>query len=135
MKKVIYSIFVMSVILVAGCSGNTSTNILDQTKDTVSARTVAASDESKLPTVIDFSATWCGPCKMFAPIFHESEKKYEGKVSFVTVDIDEHKALAEQFGIEAVPTIVLLDANGKEVRRLVGAPDKATFEAAIDDIL
>lgn len=80
-----------------------------------------------LPVIIDFSATWCGPCRKFAPIFHELKEEFSKDINFVTVDIDQYPELANKFGIEAVPTIVFLNSDKKEVHRITGAPDKQTM--------
>lgn len=67
-------------------------------------------------TVLDFNATWCGPCKMLAPVFDSTAKAFDGKVRFVSVDIDKCTATAEAFAVEAVPTVVLLRPDGKSER-------------------
>ena len=69
--------------------------------------------------VIDFHATWCGPCKRIAPLFQEIAGKYP-QVSFFKVDVDEASELSEKFGIESLPTFVFL-VNGKITRRMEGA--------------
>lgn len=73
-------------------------------------------------TIIDFSATWCGPCKIFAPVFDEAAGQFAGKVDFVSVDIDKCPETAAAFSVEAVPTVVLLRPDGKTVR-YVGTQD------------
>lgn len=78
-------------------------------------------DDEWLPTVIDFSATWCGPCRMIAPEVHKLAEKYDGAVKFQFVDIDRQQDLAMKYGVEAVPTFVILDPDGKETNRIVGA--------------
>lgn len=74
-----------------------------------------------LPAVIDFYATWCGPCRMISPLFDQLRDKYSGKVNFRRVDVDAEGDVARQYGIEAMPTFVFLDASGQEVDRIVGA--------------
>ena len=69
-------------------------------------------------TVVDFFATWCGPCKMLAPILSEVEKE-TADVAFVRVDVDQAPDLARRFGIMSIPTLVFLK-NGEEVGRSVG---------------
>ncbi|PWA90624.1 thioredoxin H-type 1 [Artemisia annua] len=69
--------------------------------------------------VVDFTASWCGPCRVIAPVFEELAKKFSGVV-FLKVDVDELKSVAEEFKVEAMPTFVFLK-NGKEVDRMVGA--------------
>lgn len=72
-------------------------------------------------TIVDFNATWCVPCKQFAPVFDESAKKYEG-VHFVSADIDKLPATAQAFEIEAVPTVVFIKPDGSTLR-FVGTED------------
>lgn len=79
------------------------------------------SSEAKKGTVIDFYATWCGPCKQIAPVFDELMNVYDKDFNFRRIDIDEKSAVADQFNVEAVPTFVFLDAKGNEVHRIVGA--------------
>ena len=76
---------------------------------------------SKL-TVLDFNATWCGPCKQFAPVFHAVADKYGDKVDFVSIDTDVNPETAQAFGIQAIPTVVFLYPNGK-TKSFVGTED------------
>lgn len=70
--------------------------------------------------VVDFFATWCGPCKMIAPYLEDMAKKLEGKVRFLKVDVDEENELAAQQGITAMPTLKIFN-NGAVVDTIVGA--------------
>ena len=69
--------------------------------------------------VVDFSATWCGPCRMLAPVLEEISEELAGKVNFYNVDVDDDGALAAGFGISSVPTVLILK-NGKVVDHSVG---------------
>lgn len=73
------------------------------------------------PSVIDFYATWCGPCKMIAPVFRQLEEKYSQDVAFTLVDVDQYPDIAMKYSVEAMPTFVFLDSAGKEIDRIVGA--------------
>lgn len=74
---------------------------------------------SKDVCVCDFSASWCGPCRMMAPILEDISDKYKGKYYFYQIDIDSAEELANKFGITAVPTIIIFK-KGKEVARTSG---------------
>lgn len=73
-----------------------------------------------LPMVIDFYATWCGPCKQISPALEVSAAQLEGKVKFVKVNVDQFSDLSANYNIRAMPTVLLIDASGKEVERKVG---------------
>ena len=71
----------------------------------------------KVKTVVDFYATWCGPCKMLGPVFEEVSK--ESDINFVKVDIDTHEDLCREYKVMSVPTLILFE-DGIEVRRNIG---------------
>ena len=83
------------------------------------------------PCIVDFYATWCGPCKRLSPTMEELSKQYEGKVKFYKVDVDQDKELANAFGIESIPTIYFCPLNGKPVIEY-GALPKDNIVALID---
>ena len=84
--------------------------------------------------LVDFWATWCGPCRMMAPVIEELAADYDGKVVVGKVDVDEEGGLAQQFGIMSIPTIMLFK-NGKAVGQAVGARPKAAIAGLIDQNL
>ena len=87
-----------------------------------------------LPLVVDFSATWCGPCKKIAPIIEELAQEYDGRVVVGKCDVDDNDALTSKFGIRNVPTILFIK-NGEVVDKHVGAAPKSTFTEKIDALL
>lgn len=88
----------------------------------------------ELPMVIDFWATWCGPCRMVAPVIEELAAQYDGKVVVGKCDVEENEDLAVEFGIRNIPTILFFK-NGQNVDKLVGAQPKAKIEEKIQALL
>lgn len=85
-------------------------------------------------TIIDFNATWCGPCKAFGPIFEDAAKKYGDKVKFISVDVDVHKDLAESLQINSIPAILFIYPDGTKDMS-VGLMDSDEFCGKIDSAL
>ena len=86
------------------------------------------------PLVVDFWATWCGPCRMIAPIVSELAEKYDGKIVVGKCDVEENDDLAAAFGIRNIPTILFFK-NGQIVDKMVGAASKAVLEAKFESLL
>ena len=89
---------------------------------------------AKVPVLVDFSATWCGPCKALAPTIDKVAGEYKGKMDVYKVDIDNAQDLAASLGIQSVPTCVFFK-NGKEVDRFTGAVDLPTVKTHVDRVL
>lgn len=93
----------------------------------------ASTIESDTPTVVDFWASWCGPCNMFKPIFHETAKEYDN-VTFGTVSTEEQEEIAMQQGIRSLPTTMIFK-SGQKVGEFSGAMPKDMLKQKIDSIL
>ena len=90
--------------------------------------------EGERPAIIDFYATWCGPCKATAPILEELAGEYAGKVDIYQVDVDQQQELAAMFGIRSIPSLLFIPKDGQPQMQ-VGAMNKQQLEAAIKSTL
>jgi len=89
---------------------------------------------SRVPVLVDFYATWCGPCKMLAPIVEKLAAQYEGKLKVGKLNIDEAPQAPSQFGVRAVPTIVFFK-GGKAVDTVVGLKKEGELRERIDRLI
>lgn len=86
-------------------------------------------NESK-PTIVDFFATWCGPCKMLSPILEKVEEDSKGEFNIVKIDVDESYDVAKKYGIMSVPTLIIFK-DGDEQEKIVGLRQKNQIEDAV----
>lgn len=161
MKKMIYAVMAFAAIAATSCgkaqeAAESVNEVTEAASDAAASATetfeaatgngvTELSDDNALRpdtkvaklTVVDFNATWCGPCKMLAPVFEQAAEKFAGKVDFVSVDIDKCTATANAFSVQAVPTVVILRPDGKSVS-YVGTQDllpAEKFEKIVSDNL
>jgi thioredoxin 1 len=106
-----------------------SPNIAVLTQDNFASEVL----QSTTPVLVDFWAEWCGPCKMIAPILGELADEYEGRVKIMKVNIDEQQGLAAEYGIRAIPTLLLFD-KGQVADQIVGLRSKRDLKASFDRV-
>ena len=90
--------------------------------------------QSKVPVLVDFFAEWCGPCKSLSPIVEELARDYAGRIKIGKVDVDHAHKTPSQYGIMAVPTLILFK-DGKAMEKIMGLKPKADLRKRLDAIL
>jgi thioredoxin 1 len=90
--------------------------------------------QAKSPVLVDFWAPWCAPCLMVAPVVEELSEDYDGKVSFVKINVDDSPRIASQYGVMSIPTLILFK-DGQPVTNIVGFRPKGELKRALDNVL
>jgi thioredoxin 1 len=90
--------------------------------------------QSDLPVLVDFWATWCGPCKSVSPIIDDLSKEYSGRVKIAKLNVDENPATPSQYGVRGIPTLILFK-GGKILEQIVGAVPKTRLTGMIEKAL
>ncbi len=106
------------------------TEVVHATTDSFTADVL----ESDIPVVVDFWATWCGPCRAVAPILDELSSDYRGRLKVVKVDTDANPDLAMAYGVMSIPTLTFF-RDGAVVKSIVGAKPKAALIGHFDEVL
>ena len=104
-----------------------SENIITVTTENFEEKVLKA----EIPVLVDFWASWCGPCRAVAPVMEEIASDYEGKIFVGKVNVDDQSELAQKFRIMSIPTIMLFK-NGEVVEKMVGSKSKSEFAQVID---
>lgn len=147
MKKIVSCLIVMFALISSSCAQTkkeekkVESSVVQMNKqmflDKVFDYTNGATEwkyKGDKPAVIDFYATWCGPCRMVAPILKDLAKEYGDSIVIYKVDTDKERELSGAMGIQSLPTIIFIPKTGQP-QIIVGAADKATFRRAIDEVL
>lgn len=127
MKKIILSL----VLLLCSAAMSLAADVTSLTD----ANRSELIDKSVRPYVIDFNASWCGPCRMFAPTFHKVAKDMGARVDFYSVDVDNNPQLCTDYGIRAVPTIIIVNPRTKKQQIIQGLTDEDTFVGVINKVI
>lgn len=90
--------------------------------------------KSDIPVIVDFFAEWCGPCKMMGPIFEEVGSKYDGKVKFAKLNVDEARETAMKYGVMSIPTLITFK-GGNQIDTLVGLQDDSSLITKAEELL
>jgi thioredoxin 1 len=104
-------------------------NIVNLTQDNFAKEVL----ESSTPILVDFWAEWCGPCKMIAPVLDELAEEYDGKVRIGKVNIDNEQGLAAEYGVRAIPTLLLFQ-KGQVAEQIVGLKSKRDLKNSFDKV-
>ena len=146
MKKTI--ICLMALMVLAACNNKSDEKNVAGAEETAQTELPVASPDdegqrewikqttimSSKPMVIDFYATWCGPCKQLAPILDEVEQNHKGDVIFKRIDVDQEPDLAQEFRVEAIPTLMFVTPKG-EYQTIMGLQEAAVIESKIAELL
>lgn len=127
---------VVSVILIS-CSKASTTEVAQDDAASDVATTIASvieydnsiqiPEKPEEPVVIDFNAQWCGPCRMFKPVFHKMADEYTGDAAFISIDIDEYPQIAAEYGVTSIPAILVINTDGS-ANATVGYMDYDQFK-------
>lgn len=148
MKKLSFILVSVIAMTLAACSGSSKSNDDQAAGDSIATETIAENTVIELapdqpldftgpnstPIVVDFNATWCGPCQKFKPIFEKMAAKYNGKVKFISVDVDRCPEVASNYQVESIPTILFVSTDGN-VNRSIGFMEEDQFETSIKSLL
>jgi thioredoxin 1 len=129
---------VMGLLFYFSSGGAVNSTAMNQSTDNVKHISEAEFDtevaQATLPVVVDFYATWCGPCRQFAPTMDSLANQYAGKIKFVKVNVDESPTLAQKFQVEGIPMLVFLQ-NGKAAGTSVGVAAKEDLILRLNSLL
>lgn len=143
-KTSLYTVLILLVTILSACAQKTKNDkkmkVEHLTKETFKQKVFNFETnkdwkfEGTKPCIVDFYASWCGPCKMIAPILEELKEEYKGKVDIYKVDTEKERDLAGMFGIRSIPALLFVPKNGQP-QMVNGALGKKDFIKVIEDVL
>jgi thioredoxin len=131
MKKALLIIVAMLTMCGIASAGEAKVKVINQEK----FFGLLAPGKLSRPIVVDFNATWCGPCRKLAPILEELAAEYEGKVDFYSIDVDQNKELAKTLEIQSIPYVVFIKSVNEDPAELIGLVTKEELKVYIDNLL
>lgn len=151
MKKLLIAILgLLPCTAFASCGGENSSDTSNSTEvveenavltlsEAIDAKLIKLFDNLVIsennPVIIDFNATWCGPCQRFAPIYDAVAERYNGQAIFLSIDTDEYPSVAEAYKISAIPTVVFLMPGGGELGRQTGLMSEEQFVDYVNQLI
>ena len=135
----------VALLALVACNNNKNESQNEESNEAQTEATVAEEESqdgwmkqttlmANKPMVVDFYATWCGPCKELAPVLDELEKKHNGEVIFQRIDVDQRPELAQEFNIQAIPLLMFITPTG-EYQTLMGYQEAPVIEEKIAELL
>ena len=123
---------VMLIIGINSCENKSKTASLNEVSKEKSE--VSKEATGKL-VLIDFYATWCGPCKAMTPVIEQMEEKYGDKIEFKRIDVDQDEELANKYNVQSIPNIVILSPNEEVIENIVGYHDANQMDKILSEVL
>lgn len=142
-KSILLSVLLASSCFLS-CQGHSKTEAIpDEARVEMSPNEVVETPSYKVengkimptdgkPMIVDFSATWCPPCRQLKPIFEKLAEDFRGRITFVTIDVDENPELSQAYGVQSIPMMVFLNKDGQIQNTIVGFQNRDQLLAAIN---
>lgn len=144
MKKILLMGFILGSVALLSCKGNAKPEAIpDEENVEMTPNEVVEVPQYKVvdnkifpvdgkPMIVDFSASWCPPCQQLKPIFEKLAEEFRGRITFVTIDVDDNPELANSYNVSSIPTMLFLDKEGQIQNTIVGFQNRDQLLAAIN---